>query len=417
MSNAQFYVMVPASLGNYRHVYKCIDAPANTPSTQMPDLQQSSSFTKSDGYTWRYLYSITDADYNKFVTDDYIPITPNSAIQTSANSYTGVETVIVSNVGSGYISHHTGTVRSVANSTLIQIELTASTDNNFYNNNAIYIYNTTTTTSQLRTVTGYISNLSGNWVSLDSAANIQNITVGVTEYRISPRVVFNTDATVSPVAYSVVNTSTNTIHSVVVIEPGQGVSRATARLVSNSVYGSGANIYCVVPPPGGHGFDPAAELGVAGMAINFAFVGDEANAIPTGVSFNRIGILKNPYNLESNGSKALTQYSNATFNQLLVANLQPFVSFPNNDIVTGQTSGAKGMIAKANSTHIFIVGDKTFSNNETIVSSDGSLSSQININSRGHLYVKDNYPLYTQNIADATRSVSQQETSKLIIKV
>lgn len=416
MSNTNFYVMVPASPGNFRHVYKCIDAPANTPSTQTPDLQQATSFTKSDGYTWRYLYSISDSQYNKFVTVNYMPVLANATTQATANNNTGVEAIIVQNAGAGYISHHLGIVRAVANSTLIQIESAASTDNNFYNNNAIYIYNNTTSTSQLKTVVDYVSNLSGNWVFLDSAANVSNITVGVTGYRISPKVVFSTDGTTAPQAYSVINTTSNNIQSVVVIEPGAGITRCSARLVSNSVYGTGANVYCIVPPPGGHGANPAAELGVAGLAFNFSFAGSESSTIPSSLSFNRIGILKNPSVLNANGSKG-SAYANNTFDQLLVANMQPAVTFASNETVIGQTSGAVGIVAKSNTTHVFLVGDKHFSNNETILSSNGAVSCQININSKGHLYLKDNYPLYTQNIDDANRTGSQTETFKLTIQV
>lgn len=416
LANSSYYVAVtPAIPGEPYHIYKCIDNANGANSTVAPDLQQASSFTKSDGYTWRYIYSISSANYSKFAVSDYMPVFANNTIVTNAKNYQGVEVVPVVNAGNGYISYHDGTIRTVVNSTLIEISANASTDNGFYVNNGIYIYNNLAATGQLRTVANYVANLTGKWVYLNEAANAAAITAGITLYKISPAVVFNTDGT-DPKAYSIVNATSNTIESIVVIDTGAGITRADVTLQSNSVYGSGANIYAIVPPPGGHGADPAGELDVRGLCISFNFANSEANTIPTNILYNKIGLYKNPYGRHANTSKA-DPFVGATFNQLVRANVFPSTTFTNNTIVYGQTSGAKGIVAFSNSSQIYIAGDNLFTDNEVIISEDGTTSTEIDINNSGDIYTKDLYPIYTQNIDDATRASNQTESFKIIIQV
>lgn len=417
LANSEFYVAVtPGVPGQPYHIYKCIDNADGANCTVAPDLQQPTSFTKSDGYTWRYMYTISDANYTKFATSSYIPVTPNTSIATTANNYSGIEVVVIESAGSGYRTYHDGIVQSVVNTTVVQIESDASIDNDHYVNNGIYIHNVDAATSQLKVIVDYVSNSSGNWVFLNEEANTSNITAGVTEYKISPQIKFDTDGDDQPKAYSTVNATANSIESVTIIDIGTGISRATATVVSNSVFGTGASLYCIVPPPGGHGADVKSELGVVGMGISFTFDDDESNTIPTNVTYNKIGIYKNPLTLLANLDSG-SIYSNATFNQLTTANVTLAAAFANNDTVTGATSGATGVVAFSNTTQVYLVGDKNFANGENIISSNGEVSVQLSINNIGNIFTNNLWPIYTQNIDDATRAPGQSETFKLIIQV
>ena len=136
-----------------------------------------------------------------------------------------------SNTGTGYNSYNDGTVQSVVNTTLIQISANASLDNDFYKNNGVYLYNNTSATAQLLIVDSYVSNLTGNWIKLSTTANTTNITPGVTQYKISPQIKFDSDGDSSPKAYSIINTQTNAISNVVIIDTGYGITRVTAQVV------------------------------------------------------------------------------------------------------------------------------------------------------------------------------------------
>ena len=421
-TNNNFYVISQPSIsgGNYI-VYKCIDNANGSVSTVNPSSigtpTQPSTFQTSDNYKWRYITSISSSIYDKFSTNDYIPIYPNTTIQSSAKDYSGVEVVMISNSGSGYDSYTSGIIRSNPNTTLIQIENSSSENNDFYVNNSIYIYNTSTATSQLKDIVDYVANSSGKWIFLDSPANTTSITPSVTEYLISPRVIFNTDGNSHPRAYTTINATSNSINSIVILDPGTNISRAHARVVSNSSFGSGANVYCIVPPAGGHGYDPAVELDMKGFGISFNFANSESNTIITSNTvYNKIGIIKNPFILNANGSKGAS-YSSNTYDQTLVANVSPSFVFSKGEEVTGSNSGAKGIVVFSNTTQAILVGDKQFDDGELIANSSGSLVTTISIQSLGDIYTKDLKPLYVQNINNVNRLSNQTESFKLVIKL
>ena len=417
LANSQYYVITqPDLVGGDYIIYKCIDNANGQPSTQKPDQVQAQSFQKSDNYIWRYIGSISSANYTKFATTQFAPIYSNTTIVSGAYNYSGVEVVVIANSGTGYNSYNDGTVQSVVNTTLIQISANASLDNDFYKNNGVYLYNNTSATAQLLIVNNYVSNLTGNWVIFSTPANTTNITPGVTQYKISPQIKFDSDGDSSPKAYSIINTQTNAISNVVIIDTGYGITRATAQIVSNTAYGTGANLYCICPPPGGHGSDPANELGVNGLAISFKFTGTESNNIPGNVPYNKIGIIRNPYSLNANNTKG-SLYTSNTFSQVLKATISPSATFTVGETVTGNTSGAKGIVCFSNSSTLYLSGDKDFVNNEYIISANGVLQTQITISTLGNLYTKEINPFYVQNTDNITRSNTQNEAFKIIIEI
>ena len=413
-----YYTVVPPStVGGSYNVYKCIDNSNGAPSIYPPDQVQQQSFTKTDGYTWRYITSISSSLYNKSATNNYLPITTNTTIVSSAFSHSGVEVVMINSGGVGYSCYTNGIIQSVSNSTLLQLQINASRDNDFYTRNSIYIYNTGSTTGQLKTIERYVANLTGNWIYLDSPANTDQINASVTKYYISPKVVFETDGDGAPSALSYINPSSNSISSIQIIDSGTGISWANVSIQSNTTYGSGANLYPIVPPPGGHGSNPAAELGVNGFAVSFNFSNTESNTILVTTQYNKIGLIKNPYYISQTTRNKTTPYSSNTFSSVLQANLDFGSStFSTGDTVIGANSGARGTVAFANSTVVCLTGDKKFIN-ERIVSNNGLLSANITINTVGDIFTKDITPLYVQNISNVIRSGNQAESFKLIIKV
>jgi hypothetical protein len=424
-TNNNFYVVSnPAVTGASFHVYKCIDNANNGYSTVDPGTigtpTQVSTFQTSDGYKWRYMYSITEYNSERFSSEDYIPVYTNGTLSSTASSYSGVEVVMITNTGSGYTAYSNGIIRSVQNSTVVQIENDASGSDNFYVNNGIYVYNTIEATSQLRVISDYVSNSSGKFVYVSSPLETDKITSGITQYLISPAVVFDTDGDADPKAYSVVNTSNYSISNVVILDIGTNISWANVKIQSS--YGSGANVYAIVPPPGGHGFDPATELDVKGLAISFRFANSELATIPTAnILYNKIGIFKNPYSLEVDEVNATvskgTAYTANTFDQLLKANVSPSYTFTTGEVVTGANSGARGIVVFSNTTQVYISGDKYFIDGEYLANSIGTSVTTITINEYGDIYSKDIRPIYVDNINNVNRSNTQTEVYKLTIEI
>lgn len=427
IANNNFYVVsAPTVLGASYNIFKCIDNANGAASTVDPGSigspTQPSTFQTNDGYKWRYIYSLTEYNNDRFSSENFIPVYINAGISSSAASYSGVEVVMITNTGSGYTAYSNGIIRSVQNSTIIQIENYASSSDNFYVNSAIYIYNTVEATAQLRTITDYVANSSGKFVYVANtkALDITKITSGITQYLISPAVVFETDGDSDPRAYSVVNTSNYSISNVIMLDIGTNISWANVKI--QSAYGSGANVYAIVPPPGGHGYDPVTELNAKGIAIAFTFSNTENVTIPTAnVLYNKIGLLKDPYSLTSNlvtgtigkGDK----YTSNTFSQILTATVNPSVTFVPGVTVIGLSSGARGTVVFSNTSQVHISGDKYFINNEGLANSSGSYVCNIAISHVGDLYTKDIKPIYIDNINNVNRANTQTEVFKLTIEI
>lgn len=421
-TNNKFYVITePLTTGGEYYVYKCIDNNNGGVSTVNPSSiatpQQPTTFTTpADNYKWRYIAAIDSPTFVEFATNDYAPVYTDTTISISSEDYAGVEVVVISNTGVGYETYTNGTIQSNPNSSIVQIETTTIDRPEYYTNNAIYIYNTSSATSQLFPIASYYTgNNNTKWVKLDGVANTDLIFPGTTQYLITPRVVFETDGT-TPKAYATVNTSTNSIHSIVILNSGSRITWANAYVQSNTNYGSGANLYCIVAPPGGHGKDAPSELNMKGIAIGFSFSNTEANTIlGTGLTYNKIGLIRNPYALLANTAKG-GRYSSNTFSQLLEANTVPSYTFTKGDVVFGSNSGSRGIVAYSNGSYAFIAGDKDFIDGEGLYTTGANLT-YISIQTRGDIYTKDNTPLYVQNINNVNRSNNQTESFKLILKV
>lgn len=60
--------------GANTNVYKCISNNNGAPSTVAPTGQSTSIIITGDGYRWKYMYTISASQFEKFVTDSWIPV-------------------------------------------------------------------------------------------------------------------------------------------------------------------------------------------------------------------------------------------------------------------------------------------------------------------------------------------------------
>lgn len=95
------------------NVYKCLSNNNNSVCTVKPTSTLTSSyFEASDGYIWKFMYSISSEERLRFVTQDYIPVktlTINDGSlqwQVQDNAEIGaIHRIAISNTGSGYIAN------------------------------------------------------------------------------------------------------------------------------------------------------------------------------------------------------------------------------------------------------------------------------------------------------------------------
>lgn len=232
--DSQFYVMN----SNYQ-VYKCIyngespTYPNGRPSTVEPTGNSTSIIeSPSDGYRWKYMYTITISDYIKFVSSDFIPV-KNDASVTAAAIDGSIQQYIITNRGSGL------------------------TPNTYY----APVIGDGTTSAIARIV---VPNTGTNSGKIDTV-DVQDIGAGYTYAKVLLTEVYTTAAA------------------------------ALSRTGTSSSLGTTANVEAIISPPGGHGSDSSLELGGYRVMINKSldFLDGEGD-IPVDCQFRRFGLLSDP---------------------------------------------------------------------------------------------------------------------------
>ena len=412
LSNSAFYVVTNA-VYQY-HIFKVLDNNGGSASTQRPEFADTGAddeyYSTSDGYVWKYMYSITKSEFDKFAIVDFIPVIPNANV--AANAVSGaIDIITVASGGSNYNSSFANTfdatnLRIGGDTTKYGLAAGASANSDFYNDSSIYISGGTGL-GQMRKIVTYSVIGTDKVVTLDTAFTIAPDTTS--SYQITPSINFAGDGS-SAKARALVNTSSsNSIYRVEIIDRGQNYSFATATVVGNTGGVSNtANLSVVIGPKGGHGYDPEYELGGRYLGFSVSFANSEANTIPTINDYRTIGVLKDPLfaNVEftltsvigsyvdeeivtqanTNASGVVTFFSGST---LRLSNVTG--TFTTGQIVTGATSNATANVSsyeinnitknfdtfdqRAKYTYDTITG--TFQADETVYQSDISTTNAV----------------------------------------
>lgn len=130
----QFYVMT-----DKYEVYKCIDNNYGARSTVKPSLTSTrGTFETSDGYIWKYMFTVDSAANTKFTSSDFIPVTANASVESEAIPGT-IDSIRVTNGGNNYQVYETGFIEGFIDQYTIQLPNTASPYDNYYTNSSIYL--------------------------------------------------------------------------------------------------------------------------------------------------------------------------------------------------------------------------------------------------------------------------------------
>ena len=276
-------------------------------------------YTTADGYQWKYMYSVPAATFNKFATQNYVPVYHNSDVRSYANDG-GIEYIEVSFAGSNYNAVTGGTIQAVSlggNTYTHQIETVpggnyaeASPNNGFYINSAIKITGGPGV-GEMRTIVDYIVNGSIRTIVVDTPFTTLST---ASTYEISPKVIIAGDGS-GFVGRALVNTaSSNTIYGIEVVHPGTGYRHATATLQGNTAgVSNSAILNVIIGPPGGHGYDPIEELGSKYLCLTTTFnslLPTAAGKIVSSNDFRTISVIKSPLlaNVQLNLTSVLGTY-------------------------------------------------------------------------------------------------------------
>lgn len=300
--NSNYYAVVNADA--FYHVFKCLENNNGSNSTVQPEFSEIDAsdevYQTSDGYVWKYMYSVDSATVSKFATTEYFPVVPNTTVQSYARE--GVINVIkVEHAGRGYDNYCNGSFRiddlRVDGNTIvysINSSLSANTTNNYYN--GCYLYITAGIgVGQYSKIIDYSVNSTVKAVTLDSPFSVPPKVGSKFEITPSVKIIGDGEQSTNAVARAIINTAGNSIHRVEMLSLGSGYKFAIASVVAHPVVdvANNAILRPIYSPPGGHGFDVASELGATRLGFSTKFSNSDVD-IPKTNDFRTIGILKDP---------------------------------------------------------------------------------------------------------------------------
>ena len=288
------------------NVYKCIDngsggstkvgAPVSTvePTGEGTGLISSGEVgAGGDGYVWKFMFQVQQADVLKFVTTDWLPVnspaTDNQldqrAVETAAVDGK-LEYIRVTNGGTGYIDDN-GNVAGATDNT-ITLAPTASAVNGTYDNMNVYI-TSGTGVGQLRTISTYvgatkIATLTSNWTTNPSPTD--------SVYSVAPAVTVSSGVNGSGATARVKTITGGVIKKIDVVNKGTDYRIATATITGGA--GVNAAVIPVISPIGGHGKNPVTELGGAYVMLNTRLIGNDGTDFPVNDDFRKVHLVVNP---------------------------------------------------------------------------------------------------------------------------
>ena len=197
----------------------------------------------------------------------------------------------------------------------------------------------------------------------------------------------------------------------------------------DSAGGIQATARVILGPDSGIGADARTDLLSTSLMFNTKPSGNENNDFIVGNDFRQVGLFRNPRVFKGNAGadSALDVASGRALRFLLVTSAVDAANFTVDTTITGQTSGAKGLVDEVVGDKIFFhqtetTGFHTFAENETIQGGGNSattVAAGLDANTRGDsaddIKLLSGELLYIENRAPVTRSTDQTEDIKVVI--
>ena len=353
----KFYIVT-----NEFKVYKCIKAGGSV-STVQPTQTLTDPTAESDGYIWKYMYTISVADAEKFLTTSYMP----------------VKTVSL----------------DFASDSLAEQNLSEANYAQYLNQKA----------------------------SRDSltAAGIERIDViaGGT-YSSTPTVSISGDGTGATATAVMSGSGSNqTVDSINITNKG------TNYTVADITFSAGdASARAVISPELGHGVQPIKELGAFFIGLNTQLTGTESGDLTVGNDFRQVTLIRNP-KLYGPGAVA-TAATLKALRYMDFQPTTTVTDYLVDELIVGQTSGAQAYIVEIDAATGYVYyhqNDKTgytsFTGGENIVGQTSSVNGSLEAaNSLGtpEVHPGTGDIMFLENRNPINRTTTQIEDIKVIIE-
>ena len=452
----KFYVVT-----NEFKVYKCIIAGSGA-STQQPTQTLTQPQAESDGYTWKFMYTISVTDAEKFLTNAYMPvkyIPMGGEGQVAVASASGASTIILKEISDDIavgmsvtgtnIGGQSGTKAKVSaiNGSQITVDVVNSgtvaansilsfeyaTDANAEANlsEADYSQYLNQKASRDDSLAAGIERMVLE--SVDSSGNRTDAASSGSGYTSAPTVTITGDGSGATATATVAGGAVTGITIT-----AKGTNYTKAHVTFSGGGGSGAAARAIIAPnyrgagKSGHGTDPRAELGGFFMGLNVKLDGaDGSGDLGVGNDFRQIMLLKNPLNgtaspagniASADTLKALDKLDfSSTF-----SSGSSVADFTVDEVITGQTSGAVAFVTEIDSSNGFVffhqnqkTGFVSFANGEQVLGgtsgTNGTLESS-NAVILSELDRESGEILFLENRLPINRTASQIEDIKIILE-
>lgn len=403
LSSKSYYAVVNADSQYY--VYKCLYNADNSPSTVEPDFTAvsdgSTYYETSDGYIWKYMYSVNSSIVQKFSTSTKFPIIANLEVSDAAVAG-AIDIISVVESGNGYNNYLAGDNRfnsfDIAlngNDLLYNISAnsSAASSNDYYNGCYIYIKSgLSNEVGQFKKIVDYSVNSTSKTITLESSFT-NSISISAI-YDIYPGVSIYGDGsqTVNAEARVIISPYGNTVQNVEMLNTGSGYKKAVANVIAHATVNAGGSELKVIQSPyGGHGFDQYIELGSSSIGVSVTFANAATDFILDTNDYSTVGILRNPV-----FSKVEIQHKTTYgifFTDEIVYKIVPTLVAT---AVNLQTNAPSVTSDSANFENQFNVGDFVYFSN---ISNDNNMMSKVvSITNTSHMVIASN-AAFTSNAA------------------
>lgn len=316
LSDAKFYAIVyptDNTTGDYR-VYKCLFNNYGAPATEPPnytEVDNDQIYRTSDGYVWKYMYVITPTEFEKYRTLSYLPVIGENNGDPVLDK-SGINSIFVENVetNKGYEIRN-GIIELVTGAGEILISSPnrdLSEISNFYLDQNLYVISLTNV-GTLFTIESYSYDLVNAKGIIKIKENIDLLAQDSPiqkeySFQIFPRIEILGDGTGAVAKPNFpLNNISGTITGIEILNPGEGYTNATARVISpvsgfDTLAAGSLDVEAILrpilSPRGGHGSNFAEELKSKRVLIYNTFSETENLVIPAINTYTKVGIVKNP---------------------------------------------------------------------------------------------------------------------------
>ena len=422
-------------------VYKCIKAGGGASSIQ-PTQTLTDPTAESDGYIWKYMYTVSVADAEKFLTNSYMPVktVPLSASAIVAATVSSSTTVVLTETvdeltvgmevtGNGVTTSPKPTISAINGSTLTL----SATQSIAASTKLTFAYANDAAAEAVLSEADYAQYLNQK-ASRDSATagGIERIevTAGGTGYTSVPTVVITGDGTTNATATAVLGTNVGVDDDKVVSVTvnNKGADYRVIDITFTGGGGSEAAARAVLAPKAGHGVDPVSELGGFFISLNSQLDGNDGGDLTVGNDFRQITLFNEPreYNATPLAGLIATADTLKATSYLDFNSSATVSSYAVDELIVGGTSGAQAYVVEIDTSNGYIryhQNDKTgygvFTDGEVVTGQTSNQADTLEVSNAVGAPEVDRASgdiLFLENRDPISRTTTQIEDIKVILE-